>query len=495
MKTTTLRNWFAIIVTLLCSTSALAYDFEVDGIKYNITNHTEKTVAVTKGKYSKYSGHVIIPDSVTHKEATYHVTDIESRAFEFSNQMTSIDIPNSVVYIGDYAFGSCEQLTGITIPNGVKQIGIMTFFGCTKLAYVKIPNSVTRIGREAFGYCIGLISIEIPNGVTSIENMAFKECTSLTSIEIPKNVTDLGSGIFSGCNNLTTMKVAKENKVYDSRNDCNAIIETHTNTLVAGCGTTVIPNTVSEIGEMAFDCHDNLTLINIPNNVKKINDFAFSESGLTSVKIPESVESIGKLAFSRCKGLTSIEIPNSVRVIGKKAFEYCYGLTSVKLSDNILNLESSTFYGCEKLKSIEIPNKVVRIGNHAFYGCKSLASIIIPKSTKNIEQYAFCLCTNLSQVTCHATEPPICEIKVFEQVPRLSCKLIVPEESVEAYMAANEWRGFYTADGIEGFEDESIVDVYNLQGVKVKKHVRMKDLQGTLPKGIYIINGKKIAVR
>ena len=449
MKTMTLRNWFAIIVTLLCSASALAYDFEVDGIKYNITNHTEKTVAVTKGKYSKYSGHVIIPDSVTHKEATYHVTDIESRAFEFSNQMTSIDIPNSVVYIGDYAFGSCEQLTGITIPNGVKQIGIMTFFGCTKLAYVKIPNSVTRIGREAFGYC----------------------------------------------NNLTTMKVAKENKVYDSRNDCNAIIETHTNTLVAGCGTTVIPNTVSEIGEMAFDCHDNLTLINIPNNVKKINDFAFSESGLTSVKIPESVESIGKLAFSRCKGLTSIEIPNSVRVIGKKAFEYCYGLTSVKLSDNILNLESSTFYGCEKLKSIEIPNKVVRIGNHAFYGCKSLASIIIPKSTKNIEQYAFCLCTNLSQVTCHATEPPICEIKVFEQVPRLSCKLIVPEGSEEAYMAANEWRGFYTADGIEGLEDESIVDVYNLQGVTVKKQVRMKDLQGTLPKGIYIINGKKIAVR
>ena len=154
MKTTTLRKWLASLAMLLCCTSAWAYDFEIDGIYYNITSESEKTVAVTNGKYSKYSGHVIIPDSVTHKEATYHVTDIESRAFEFSRQMTSIDIPNSVVYIGDYAFGSCEQLTGITIPNGVKQIGIMTFYGCTKLAYVKIPNSVTRIGREAFYDCI-----------------------------------------------------------------------------------------------------------------------------------------------------------------------------------------------------------------------------------------------------------------------------------------------------------------------------------------------------
>lgn len=492
MKTSTLRKWLAPLAMLLCCTSALGYDFEVEGIKYHITNHTDKTVAVTKGKYS---GHVVIPDSVTHNEVRYYVTGIESCAFEFSYQMTSIDLPKSIVYIGDNAFYSCSNLTGITIPNGVKQIEMMTFVGCTQLAHVKIPNSVTTIGWHAFAYCTGLTSIEIPNSVTSIENIAFESCTSLTSIEIPESVIDLGSGIFNGCNNLTTMKVAKDNKKYNSGNGCNAIIEAHTNTLVAGCRTTIIPNTVSEIGEKAFYGHDRLTFINIPNSVKKINDNAFNKSGLTSIKIPESVESIGRFSFSGCKGLTSIEIPNSVKVIGKKAFEYCSGLTSVKLPDNILNVESGTFYGCEKLKSIEIPDKVVRIGNHAFYGCERLASVIIPKSTKSIEQYAFCLCTNLKQITCHAIVPPTCEIMVFEQVDRLNCKLIVPEGSEEAYMAANEWKWFYTADGIEGLEDESIVDVYNLQGVTVKRQVRMSDLQGTLPKGIYIINGKKIAVR
>ncbi len=197
----------------------------------------------------------------------------------------SIEIPKTVVYdgisyqvtsISKYAFRKCSGLTNITIPEGVISIGPRAFEDCSSLTSVAIPNSVTSISNEAFRYCTGLTTIIIPEGVISIGPWAFYNCSSLTSVAIPNSVTSIGSFAFLGCTSLTSIVVESNNPIYDSRSDCNAIIETATNTLIAGCETTVIPSNISSIGNYAFDHCTGLTSISLPDGLTKIGSYAFN---------------------------------------------------------------------------------------------------------------------------------------------------------------------------------------------------------------------------
>ena len=178
-------------------------------------------------------------------------------------------------------------------------------------------------------------AIEIPKeikgiAVTSIGSKAFYWCSGLTSIEIPAGVTSIGDSAFSGCSGLTGIVVEAGNTVYDSRDNCNAIIEKETNTLIQGCKNTKIPVGVTSIGDSVFEGCSGLTRIEIPAGVTSIGYSAFSGcSGLTSIKIPAGVTSIGWYAFEGCSGLTSIEIPAGVTEIGYAAFSGCSGLKDV----------------------------------------------------------------------------------------------------------------------------------------------------------------------
>ena len=320
-----LKQAFATVALLLCSMVAMAQTTAtVDGITYEF-DATEKTAKVVASKSYSYTGNIVIPEIV----GSYSVTTIGDRAFYGCDRLTSITIPNSVTKIGEGAF-CCSSLTSITIPNSVTTIEYGTFQLCSGLTSVTIPNSVTTIGNDAFSNCERLTSITIPNSVTTIGGGAFYNCDGLTSITIPNSVTTIGDYTFMFCSGLTSIVVESGNTNYDSREECNAIIETATNTLVAGCKNTVIPGSVTTIGKYAFFyCYD-LTSITIPNSVTTIGDRAFYEcDDLTSITIPNSVTTIEDNAFSNCSKLETIKIGNGIKDIYKDAFANCVNLADV----------------------------------------------------------------------------------------------------------------------------------------------------------------------
>ena len=239
-------------------------------------------------------------------------------------------IPNTVTSIGDNAFYCCEGLTSIIIPNSVKNIGDKAFYCCTGLTTVNLSNSITKIGKNAFSACKGLTSVIIPNSVTIIDEEAFFGCDNLKSITIPKSVTNIGYRAFNSCSGLTSIQVESGNTVYDSRDNCNAIIKTADNTILFGCQNTTIPNSVTGIGELAFSGCTCPTPFTIPNNITSIGRSAFWNcTNLTAISIPSSVTSIEDHTFADCSKLTSIIIPSSVTKIGEGAFLRCSSLTDM----------------------------------------------------------------------------------------------------------------------------------------------------------------------
>ena len=229
----------------------------------------------------------------------------------------------------------------------------------------------------------------IPESVTKIDGGAFNSCKGLTSITIPENVEEIGFLAFYGLNELTSIIVAENNSIYDSRNGCNAIIETNTNTLIAGCSTTIIPENVTKIGSGAFGGCSGLTSITIPKNVEEIESWAFSGcSGLTTITIPESVTKMGDSPLDSCSSLTSIIVAENNPIYDSR--NGCNAIIETKTNKLIS--------GCS---TTIIPECVMEIGTDAFEGCSGLTSIAIPESVTCIGSEAFYGCTNLKEIYCY----------------------------------------------------------------------------------------------
>ena len=283
-------------------------------------------------------------------------------AFQNCDAIGSVHIPNSVTAIGKGAFSGCYNLTEITLPNSLACINDSVFSGCQALTSITLPNGVTSIGNEAFSWCNGLTTITIPNNVTSIGDQVFEGCEHLTSVTIPKSVSTLGYRVFERCSGLTNMQVESGNPSYDSRDNCNAIIETASNTLLYGCMNTQVPNSVTTIGYEAFSSCSGLTAITLPNGITNIGHSAFDGCyALTSINLPEKLKSIGNCAFRDCSSLTSIIIPEGVTTIGEGAFQGCSSLTSItSLILEPFDFSWTVFSGVDKWATIlYVPGRLI----------------------------------------------------------------------------------------------------------------------------------------
>lgn len=205
---------------------------------------------------------------------------------------------------------SCDKdVEGVlVIPDHVRTIDSCAFDSCTKLRVVVMPDSLKKIGECAFSECTSLESVVFGSNLGYIGDYAFSECTSLKHIYIPATVWRIGEWVFGKCDSLESIVVDSRNPVYDSREGCNAIIDTFYDTLVMGCKTSVIPSTVKRIGECAFEGCRTLSSIEIPSHVTKIGAGAFQETGLKTITIPSSVNYIGERVLDNCPDLESITV-------------------------------------------------------------------------------------------------------------------------------------------------------------------------------------------
>ena len=331
----------------------------------------------------------------------------DKRAFYGCSNVTSFIFGDGVRVIPDYLCCGMTNLTAVTIPDSVTSIGSAAFSGCTGLASVTIPDEVTFIGN-AFSGCSGLTSVVFNahncastvesafHGCTNVTSFTFGDSvkviprylcygmTNLTSVTIPSSVTVIGLSAFSKCIRLASITVASGNTHYDSRNNCNAIIATDTNTLVCGCRSTIVPNSVTSIGDEAFYGCTNLTSVNIPNSVTSIGRYAFYAcSRLSSITIPNSVTTIGDYAFYKCTGMASVTIGNSVTLIGDATFCDCSHLISLIIGSNVTEIRGRAFLRCYNLSKIHSLNEVAPLlgtigGQGAFDGVPSTVRVYIP---------------------------------------------------------------------------------------------------------------------
>ena len=346
------------------------------------------------------------------------VTKIGNMYYELDSENKKATVSHDIIDQVDGSFDYTKYSGNIVIPETTTHNGV--------------TYKVTAIKEHAFYWNEDLTSVTIPNSIENIEAEAFYGSSGLTSIRIPASVKSIGPMAF-GRTGLNSIEVDKANKFFDSRNDCNALINSTTNELLAGSDKTVIPNSVTKIAKAAFaDCM------------------------IKSIVIPNSVKEIGKEAFLDCINLTSVTLPNGLKVI-----------------------EKGTFMGCTNLKSISLPESLTTIGDVAFE-YSGLESITIPANVKEIGIRAFDECNNLKTVSNMATVPQTIYDGTFSSFNQLN----VPEGSLEVYKNSPIWNQFFNTTGIDNVRapvSTTCDGAYSLSGQRLYKTF----------KGVNIINGKK----
>lgn len=508
MKQMSLFFKHLIVLTLFmgCSFTALAYDFMVDSISYNVIGEGE--VEVTYNDSVKLRGEVVLPATIVHEGITYHVTRIGDDAFR-GCPITSIDIPEGVTAINFFAFNGCSRLEYIEFPNSLVSLGRWVFYNCRSIKNLNIPRNLTDIAYTALAGLSGLVyytcspfnpkfkavdgilynkdmtmlvaypqaaaatSFTIPSTITSLYDYCLHNCDNLTEINIPESVNYFGMNIFSASDNIESIDVPDgvTKMGVTVFGQCSKLSHVH------------LPASLDSIKNSCFYGCNSLTEVVIPASVRYIGNYAFSDcENLKTITFEEGscLEGFGEYVFRESPSFESLDMPNTVTTMGIGMFYVCPSLKNIHLSRSLTILPNASFYQCSLLTELDIPGTVTHIGNAAMYKCTSLKRLKIgdkdaPAGTTDIEHYALAysndlerleLGANLDSLTygslddlsnvkliiCWATTPPRSNehgmYAAFSRTP-----LYVPKASVEAYRQATMWSKFQTILPIEDVGD------------------------------------------
>lgn len=353
------------------------------------------------------------PDVQSYK-VCYGTERIADYAFNNLASLRSVEIPNSVLYLGEGVFANCDKLAAITLPGSINKIPKFCCTGCKSLKSVMLPDSIISIGDGAFTECSLLNRIVIPQSVTMIGVLSFSKCNSLRSVDIPSSVESVGMMAFSECKSLKEVSLSSRMKSIEEYLflNCESLREI------------VIPNRVVTIEGGAFSGCKALKSVVMSNSVEKIRKFAFSSCiSLKTISL-SAVVVIGELSFVKCKALCEVEIGERLCFVGNQAFLFCESLRKFTLSRdggsivdkvqsryNAIKSEDrgcctveersigeDAFMYCGSLSNVEFPPNITKIKKRAFAQCK-VKSLIVPDSVVVIEDYAFGWCEMLQSVT------------------------------------------------------------------------------------------------
>ncbi len=477
-----MKKLLLMFVMMLLPMIASADVVEIDGIYYNLVS--KATVAEVTSNPNKYTGDVVIPETVVYNDVTYKVTTIGNSAFFNCGGLKSITIPSSITSIKEDAFRKSvhiekvivqditawcgiifdsnplyyahhlysdenTEIKDLIIPDGVKTISNSAFSGCTDITSISIPNSVTTIGSSSFSGCSSIASVIIPNGVTDIGQSAFQSCNTLSTVSIPNSIKSIGYSAFDGCSTL--------NKV---------IIED----IAAWCGLSFYSRPFPNSYNLYTDENTEINNLVIPNGIENIRNYAFCGcTNITSVSISNSVNSIDYYAFDGCSSMASLSIPNSVTTIGNYAFR-----------------------GCSSLTSLSIPSNVTSIGDYAFSGCSYLETINIGNNVNMIGSQAFSKCSELSDVFCFARSLPNINIDAFKDSYIEYATLHVRSSLISSYKDLAPWNTFKEIIALENYTDEGTCGdnvtwtyVEKTKTLTIDGQGKMYDYRGG---GVFLIN-------
>ena len=344
---------------------------------------TANGTQLTIKEYQNFTGTALdLTGDITDADRTaYPITKIGDNAFCNSSSLQSITLPDSLTEIGGSAFVECTSLESITLPDGLTEIREGTFKDCTSLESITLPDSLTEIRNETFVSCTSLQSITLPDSLTKIGVGAFAECTALESITLPNSLTEIGGSAFYNCSSLKSI---------------------------------TLPDSLTEIGNNAFGSCGSLTEFKVTDGNPQylvVDGILFNKDKTTLVlypagklvdfyQVPNSVTAIGNYAFEGCEKLTSITLPNGLTKVGIGAFKSCASLKEIILPDSVTEIGQFSFFDCSSLETVAMlpqePPKMevlfqlgAEMGELVFNGCDNLKLILVPYGSEEAYEKAW----------------------------------------------------------------------------------------------------------